>query len=158
MAMKEQLRAIPLRGIGYGLLRYLHPDKQVRELLRPDTPAQLIFNYLGQFDQILPDAALFTLSREAHGPIYSPRGKRTHLIEVNGFVADGQLHLEWTYSQAYHQEQAIEQFTKLFMQSLRALITHCKTTGNARYTANIFPEAGLNQEQLEELLRELGEL
>jgi len=158
MAMKEQLRTIPQHGIGYGLLRYLHPDKQVREQLRLDRPAQLIFNYLGQFDQILPDAALFTLSREAHGPIYSPRGKRTHLIEINGFVADGQLHLEWTYSQAYHQQQSIQQFAQHFMQSLRALITHCQAPEAGRYTATDFPEAELGQEELEELLSELGEL
>ena len=29
-AVKEQLRAIPRRGIGYGLLRYLHDDEAVR--------------------------------------------------------------------------------------------------------------------------------
>src|SRR6185295_6301773 len=45
--VKEQLRAIPNRGIGYGLLRYLRNDEQTRSLRT--TPSLLSFNYLGQF-------------------------------------------------------------------------------------------------------------
>src|SRR5262249_44941572 len=37
-AVKEQLRRIPNRGIGYGLLRYLCADAAVREALRGRTP------------------------------------------------------------------------------------------------------------------------
>src|SRR5262249_53329854 len=51
--IKEQLRSVPHKGVGYGLLRYLHPDRQVREQLASASPAQVIFNYLGQFDQAL---------------------------------------------------------------------------------------------------------
>ena len=44
---KEQLRAIPGRGLGFGLLRYLHPEVGPR-LARQPRP-QLGFNYLGRF-------------------------------------------------------------------------------------------------------------
>ena len=50
-SIKEQLRAIPQRGIGYGLLRYLCADTQVVEQMRRLSEAELSFNYLGQFDQ-----------------------------------------------------------------------------------------------------------
>nr|WTB09088.1 hypothetical protein OG546_35690 [Streptomyces antimycoticus] len=45
--VKEQLGAIPDKGIGFGLLRYLDPDASVR-LRRHSTPP-LGFNYLGRF-------------------------------------------------------------------------------------------------------------
>jgi non-ribosomal peptide synthetase component F len=47
-SIKEQLRAVPDKGIGYGLLRYLG-DAHVRG---PCSAAQarITFNYLGQFD------------------------------------------------------------------------------------------------------------
>ena len=51
-SVKEQLRQVPDKGIGYGLLRYLHPDAALRDSLRADDAA-ISFNYLGQFDQVL---------------------------------------------------------------------------------------------------------
>ena len=45
--VKETLRAIPGRGLGYGLLRYLHPEAGPRLAGRPGP--QLGFNYLGRF-------------------------------------------------------------------------------------------------------------
>ncbi|MBD8507843.1 non-ribosomal peptide synthase/polyketide synthase [Hoyosella sp. G463] len=46
-AVKEQLRAIPDRGIGFGMLRYLHPDGAAR--LGQGPAPQVMFNYLGRF-------------------------------------------------------------------------------------------------------------
>src|SRR5207244_11445445 len=53
--VKEQLRRIPKHGIGYGLLRYLRGDMQVAADLRALPQAEVSFNYLGQFDQVLPE-------------------------------------------------------------------------------------------------------
>ncbi|MFE9582071.1 amino acid adenylation domain-containing protein [Nocardia sp. NPDC006044] len=46
--VKEQLRAVPDSGIGWGLLRQLNPDTGPR--LAGGTPPQLSFNYMGRFD------------------------------------------------------------------------------------------------------------
>ena len=46
-AVKEQLLAVPGRGIGYGLLRYLNPE--TAEVLREYPMGQIGFNYLGRF-------------------------------------------------------------------------------------------------------------
>ncbi|MFI6869120.1 amino acid adenylation domain-containing protein [Nocardia sp. NPDC050406] len=48
--VKEQLRAVPAGGAGYGLLRYLGPDETFGGVLDP----QIGFNYLGQ----IPGAAV----------------------------------------------------------------------------------------------------
>ena len=45
--IKEQLRAVPGKGLGYGLLRYLN-DETAAELAGSAAP-QLGFNYLGRF-------------------------------------------------------------------------------------------------------------
>src|SRR6185369_4071969 len=45
--IKEQLRAVPGKGLGYGLLRYLN-DETAAELAGVAAP-QLGFNYLGRF-------------------------------------------------------------------------------------------------------------
>nr|APD72009.1 non-ribosomal peptide synthetase 1 [Streptomyces lunaelactis] len=46
-AVKERLRAIPDKGIGYGLLRHLNPDTAA--ILREHPIGQVGFNYLGRF-------------------------------------------------------------------------------------------------------------
>ncbi|HWY25611.1 MAG TPA: condensation domain-containing protein, partial [Nevskia sp.] len=45
--IKEQLRAVPGQGLGYGLLRYLHPQAGPRLAGRAEP--QIGFNYLGRF-------------------------------------------------------------------------------------------------------------
>ena len=47
--MKEKLRAIPNRGLGYGVLRYLGSEEQRHALALLAEP-KIVFNYLGQFD------------------------------------------------------------------------------------------------------------
>ena len=49
--MKEQLRAVPHHGIGYGVLRYLSADRELREALAAQSEPEISFNYLGQFDE-----------------------------------------------------------------------------------------------------------
>jgi non-ribosomal peptide synthase protein (TIGR01720 family) len=46
--VKEQLRHIPNRGIGYGLLRYLCGSPEIKEQLGALPKATVSFNYLGQ--------------------------------------------------------------------------------------------------------------
>jgi hypothetical protein len=48
-SVKDQLRAVPARGIGFGILRRLSPDAAVRERLAAIPAPQVNFNYLGQF-------------------------------------------------------------------------------------------------------------
>ncbi|MEO0708679.1 MAG: hypothetical protein AAF050_23880, partial [Cyanobacteria bacterium J06649_5] len=47
--IKEQLRQIPDKGIGYGMLRYLSDDSTQRTLAA-FPPSEILFNYLGQRD------------------------------------------------------------------------------------------------------------
>ena len=56
-AVKEQLRAVPNRGLGYGLLRYLAGTRRLTQRLRALPAARVCFNYLGQVDRGLPAEA-----------------------------------------------------------------------------------------------------
>ncbi|MEK7327797.1 MAG: condensation domain-containing protein, partial [Chloroflexota bacterium] len=125
-SVKEQLRRIPQRGLGYGLLRYLG-DESTREQLQALPPAEVSFNYLGQIDQALSGEALFDLAREGRGPERSLRGERAHLIDINGGIVGGRLQMEWTYSVAFHRRATIERVAEAFIAALRAIIAHCQS-------------------------------
>ena len=65
-SVKEDMRKIPNKGIGYGVLKYLANRNEVKEI-DFDMKPQICFNYLGQFDTDFGSSA-FTLS---DGPVGS---------------------------------------------------------------------------------------
>src|SRR5262249_1205470 len=149
-SIKEQLRDIPQRGIGYGLLRYLSRDKEVAEKLRSQPQAEISFNYLDQFDQILPESTLF----ESTGVIQSPREKRRYALEINGGVSGGCLQLMVTYCENLHRRETVESLSANIIHALRAFITHCLSPGAGGYTPSDFPLAGLDQKTVDWLVNE----
>jgi len=106
-SIKEQLRALPARGIGYGLLRYLRDD-EAGARLRALPRAEISFNYLGQFDASVPESSPFRFAPESTGPVVSPRGRRTHLLEVGGYVASGRLRVSWKYGGKVHTRALVQ--------------------------------------------------
>ena len=84
--IKEQLRAVPDQGLGYGLLRYLNPESETR--LAGYCEPQIGFNYMGRF--VVDDAKDWSLS--AHTGSLNGRASSevplAHLIEVNASTMD----------------------------------------------------------------------
>ncbi|HEU0076801.1 MAG TPA: amino acid adenylation domain-containing protein, partial [Longimicrobiaceae bacterium] len=149
--VKEQLRAVPHRGIGYGLLRWLGDDA-VRERLRALPQAQVSFNYLGQLDATFTEEGAFTMADESFGPARSPRGERWFLMDVMGLVQDGRLLLRIGYSSARHRRETVLRVLEDVAAELRALLAHCTRPDAGGYTPSDFPLAGLGQAELDEML------
>ncbi|MES1244615.1 MAG: amino acid adenylation domain-containing protein, partial [Acidobacteriota bacterium] len=144
-AVKEHLRATPRRGIGYGLLRSVHPASE----------PEVGFNYLGQLDQTLRDSVWFKPADEAPGTLRSPRGIRNHLLEVGGSVTGGRLRMDWLYSANLHRPETVERWAGDVVRHLRSLIDHCRAVvenGTTVYTPADFPLAGLGTSGLRALL------
>ncbi|WP_229926149.1 non-ribosomal peptide synthetase [Streptomyces longispororuber] len=89
-AVKEQLNAVPDKGIGYGLLRHLNPE--TAEVLRAHQGGQVAFNYLGRFAQgdqpggggswaIATDMEGIAADLDADMPALAA-------VEINSFVVD----------------------------------------------------------------------
>ena len=148
--IKEQLREIPERGLGYGLLRYLHPDAAVRERLKAQASAEVSFNYLGQVDQVLDDQSLFSAAENVTGPNHSEAGTRVHLLEINSIIAGGQLQVNWSYSRNVHRQETIEALAEEYIDQLRRLIVHCQSPEAGGYTPSDFPLAQVTQEWLDD--------
>jgi len=148
-AVKEQLRAIPGRGLGYGLLRY---TGRLAGLPHPG----IGFNYLGQFDQALgslPEG--FRPAREPRGRERSPRNRRSHWLDITGSILGGRLGFEWTYGEDVVDRPAIERVAGRFLDALREIIAHCQSPDAGGYTPSDFPLAHLDQKRLDRLLKKI---
>jgi amino acid adenylation domain-containing protein/non-ribosomal peptide synthase protein (TIGR01720 family) len=157
-AVKEQLRAIPNRGIGYGILRYLNENTETTAWFQNLPQPEVVFNYLGQFDQTFSESSLFRIAQESHGLTHSLRDKRSELLDINSFVIEGQLQVDWTYSEEIHHRSTIETLALGFVDALRALITHCTSPSAGGYTPSDFPLAKINQKQLDDLLEQYQQI
>jgi amino acid adenylation domain-containing protein/non-ribosomal peptide synthase protein (TIGR01720 family) len=155
--VKELLRDVPTRGVGYGVLRHLCPDARVRERLAALPAPEVAFNYLGQFDGTLNDEAMFAPAPVRRGPDHAATGRPAHLIEINGNVRGGRLVLGWSYSAAVHAPQTVQRLADAYAAALRALIEHCLSPQAGGYTPSDFAAAGLSQEELDDLMAELSE-
>ncbi|MRG92278.1 non-ribosomal peptide synthetase, partial [Polyangium spumosum] len=147
--IKEQLRSVPSRGVGYGWLRYAHPDEGVRASLSIDSP--VVFNYLGQLDMASQGRGLLGPADESTGRSTSPRMRLWHTLAVNGGVWQGRLRFEWTYSPAAHDASTVERLAARFVASLRQLIAHCTSGEVFGYTPSDFSLARLEQGTLDQL-------
>ncbi len=156
-AIKEQLRRIPNRGIGYGLLRYCSQDAEVSAQLQSFPHAEVSFNYLGQFDTVLSPASPFEVTREASGPVRSQRGKRSHLLAVKGMVRNGQLQMDWRYSEKRHRRATVEALAQAFITALRSLISHCQSPEAGGYTPSDFRKVNLDQTELDRLVSKIDQ-
>lgn len=154
-SVREQLRRIPNRGIGYGLLRYLSGDPEIVEKLQGMDQAEVNFNYLGQFDQTLPEISRLRIARESAGPPRSLRQIRHCLIEVNAIVVEGWLQVAWTYSENIHWRATVEELAKSFIDELRSFIARCQNPEEQAYTPADFPLAKIDEQELDKLFNRL---
>ncbi|MFN6563916.1 MAG: amino acid adenylation domain-containing protein [Nostoc sp. ChiSLP01] len=155
-SVKEQLRAIPHKGIGYGLLRYLSQDAEIAAKLQALVQAEVSFNYLGQFDQILNQSSVIQLATESAGAYQSLQNNRTDLLEINSLIIGNQLQINWSYSTNVHQRATIESLAQEFVERLRSLITHCIAPESGGYTPSDFPLVKLSQQELDRVLASIA--
>jgi amino acid adenylation domain-containing protein/non-ribosomal peptide synthase protein (TIGR01720 family) len=149
-SVKEHLRRIPQRGVGYGILRYLSDDGALKS--RPE-PA-MVFNYLGQFDRAVAGSKLLRFARESSGPWHSPKQKRRHVLEINSLVMNDRMEFEFTYSPGLHGDKKIREFADGFLNALREVIAHCLLPDAGGRTPSDFPLARIDQASLDRLLAE----
>lgn len=156
MSIKEQLRAIPNGGAAYGVVRYMAPDSATRDRLREVPRSEVAFNYLGQFDQTLASEAFTSLQSFAGSR--SPKAGRPHVLVVDAIVANGQLRLDWTYSENVHRRETVAALAQDYLECLRELIQHCTSGLAAGFSPSDFPDADLSQQELDALVAQVSDV
>ena len=154
--IKEQLRAIPLRGIGFGVLRYLAGNADVAKDVANIPCPQVLFNYMGQWGRTFVRSSMFTLMQPITAS-FGRYGQRRYLLEFNAVIFDGQLRIDWTYSRNLHSDATVSRLAEEVRANLEALIAHCLSAHDDGWTPSDFPTADLSQSELDDLLTHFGE-
>ena len=149
--VKEQLRAVPMRGLGYGIARYLGRDAGITAALERQPPAPVRFNYLGQVDRVLADDTGWKPVLDFQSPEHSPRARRGHLFEIDGMVFDGRLRLTWHYNREACAPGVIEQLTQCYRSRLLSIVA-ASGDGPRALSPSDFPAARISQAALDALV------
>jgi non-ribosomal peptide synthase protein (TIGR01720 family) len=164
-SVKDQLRRVPDSGVGYGALRYLSQDPEVRRQLRTRPQARILFNNLGSFERLVPRSELFGLG----GPLSLVRPMsepRAHAVEVNAHVQQGRLTIDWVIATGIRIPELGEErvdkgsagkLVSLYAAVLEELVTVLIDAGDKALTPSDFPEARLSADQLSKVLQRFGE-
>jgi amino acid adenylation domain-containing protein/non-ribosomal peptide synthase protein (TIGR01720 family) len=158
-SIKEQLRAVPREGVGYGVLRYLGGESATG--LAAGAPPQVLFNYLGRLDGALAGNPLFRLRTDLTGEDTAAGNSRSHLLEVTclvtgsaggvGGAGGGELETRWRFSRDRHRESTVAAWVARFLAALRALAEHCREADAGGRTPSDFPLARIGQAALDAL-------
>ena len=155
VAIKEQLRKIPNRGLGFGLLRYVCKDREVQQKMKSIIEPQICFNYLGNLGSENTNSDLFVRTSHPIGQARSTQGTRSYLLEFNAYISNAQFYLRCSYSRNFHRETTIQKLVDQYIQILRELITHCKSPNTGGFSPSDFPESGLNQADLDKFITKI---
>ncbi|MFI5572519.1 amino acid adenylation domain-containing protein, partial [Streptomyces sp. NPDC051740] len=149
--VKEQLRAVPDNGVGYGLLRHLNPKTKgvLAELARP----QLGFNYLGRVTA--REAADFTVVPDVGAlvPGDDPGTPLTHVLELNALTQDGtdgpELVATWTWAGRLLSETEVRQVAEGWFAALRGLAEHARHPDAGGLTPSDVSLVTISQEEID---------
>ncbi|WP_328489127.1 non-ribosomal peptide synthase/polyketide synthase [Streptomyces zaomyceticus] len=156
--IKEQLRAVPDKGMGYGLTRHLDAATAAgfAGLPRP----QVAFNYLGRFTTAgtkdagtaaVPDWTVLSTAAGAGGT--DPRVPLAHPLELNSRTNDGpagpELSATWTWAREILGRAEVEELADLWFQALRALTEHVERPDAGGLTVSDVSLSLLSQDEIE---------
>ncbi|WAP59563.1 non-ribosomal peptide synthase/polyketide synthase [Streptomyces sp. S465] len=155
--VKEQLRAVPGDGLGYGMLRYLNPETAPTLAALPT--AQIGFNYLGRFPgrqsrQPVEQHAWQTVGEGGRGGGADDRIPVMHALEAMGVVHDlpdgPQLTLIVSWPAELLAESAARSLADGWAAMLTGLATHTTDDGTGGHTPSDFPLVEISQSELDE--------
>ncbi|MGH3937020.1 MAG: condensation domain-containing protein, partial [Pseudonocardiaceae bacterium] len=153
--IKEQLRALPDHGVGFGLLRYLNP--KTAPVLATLRVPQISFNYLGRFTvdsnpdtlwTAVPGAGVLEGGFDASMPV------APYLLEINAFSQDvegrPELGVTWASPSDLLDEATVADLAQGWFDALDALVRHVEQPGAGGRTPSDLGLLSLSQEEIDE--------
>ena len=121
--VKEILRSIPNKGIGFGILKYLSKNKDINNF--PES--QIMFNYLGEFNI---NNNYLKISKILTKNFYDKNSILSYNIEINSIVTDQKLLFIYKYNKKLFTKKEILLFSSLYKQSLEKIVQNCITNND----------------------------
>jgi len=152
--IKETLRRVPNKGIGFGILEYLSPSRE--ELAAYKKPA-VSFNYLGEFGQEIKNTGgTFRSSELSAGDSADPGIENLYSLNINGILINGRLSLSFGYNGCEYKKNTMEKLAVLYQSALLEIIEHCAHRDHRQPTPSDYGYSRLSLENLDKISAVMG--
>ncbi|WP_242841198.1 non-ribosomal peptide synthetase [Clostridium akagii] len=148
--VKETLRHIPNKGVGYGIIKYL-TEPQNKDNICFNVKPEIGFNYLGEFTNN-PEGKSFKYSDLSGGESISKLNNKIESISINGLIVNGKLELVFNYSTGQYKYESIKKLSQLYIEKLLEIINHCESKKESEKTPSDYGDSELSIEDLEKIL------
>ena len=151
-SIKQQLRAVPQKGLGFEMLRYVKKDEDLIPLTS-NSESWIRFNFQEQSDSTLTaDSNCFSgNASEEKGNEYSPTILRKHVLSFDGCIINDQIQFTIDYNELQYQAKTIESLANTFTQIVEEIVSHCMHPYAGGYIPSDFPLATLSDFEIDEL-------
>ncbi len=158
LSVKEQVRGVPWRGVGYGLLRYTDAGRSASANSPRYPEPEFLFNYLGHLDDAQRADSPFEVVADRAGQERHPADRQLYRLELNCFVRGGGLHFAWRFNRDRYRPARVEQLADRYIHHLQALIEHCTAPDAGGYSPSDFSLATLDDDNLSQIASLLDDL
>ncbi|WP_371524556.1 amino acid adenylation domain-containing protein [Streptomyces sp. NBC_01283] len=153
--VKEQLHAIPDKGIGYGLLRHLNP--KTAEILKGYGDGQVAFNYLGRLGPVASaqqdSDAGWTMADDLGDLAPQPNAPALAAVDITAFSAETaqgpQLTADFAFATGLLTREEARELATLWRTALEGLARHATAAGAGGLTPSDVPLVRVRQRDLE---------
>ncbi len=153
-SLTQQLRQLPGRGIGHGLLQHYSTGAALRSALLALPQAQMLFAYLGHAQEKQDSGSLLTPVDARLGDARAPDDPRRYVFDVNTRIQGGRLEVTWTYSGALHRHETVQSLADDFLARVRQLGTHAAGPASVPGDFELLALDSADMDQLARLLDE----
>jgi amino acid adenylation domain-containing protein/non-ribosomal peptide synthase protein (TIGR01720 family) len=150
--VKESLRRIPAKGIGWGILENLTANEHKQDMNLKINP-RISFNYLGQFDTEIQQVS-FEIAKESPGIMVSPENRRDYELEISGIIANNRLTMTVTYNERQYETGTIRKLIDDIQTGLQRIISFCSTQKKRQLTPSDLTYKNLSIEELDALRKQ----
>ena len=148
-SIKDDIRRIPNRGIGYDILKYITPDENKHELEFKLNP-QISFNYLGQTNTDIKEGSIKS-SWISSGESISNKNHKLYDLNLCAIVVQDSLNIQIEYNSDSFDAETIRQLAQNFKFNLERIIDHCMGKEETEMTVSDFDDEKLSLEEFEKL-------
>ncbi|MFK7786295.1 MAG: amino acid adenylation domain-containing protein, partial [Crocinitomicaceae bacterium] len=148
VSVKDELRSIPQKGIGYGILKYLTDDGLTNKVI-----PQIRFNYLGGFDDGNEgdSAELFSFADEQMADDSAPENGSRVPLDIVSIVVNGEMTISIRYSNERFEDSKIQLFAESYEGHLNELVQTLSSSNDRFLTASDLTFEGLAFDDIEKL-------
>ncbi|WP_420574973.1 amino acid adenylation domain-containing protein [Kordia sp.] len=146
--VKESLRSIPNKGIGYGILKHLS------QVSLPEIKPSILFNYLGDFGGNITtnnNETIFEYASESAGNSMHPANGSDIPLEVSGMIISDELTMSIGFDNGQYSEEKIQQLLQEYKKQLTNIVEALIMEETSYITPSDLTYKGLTVEELNEL-------